>query len=345
MRLVAGRPDGILEWIAMKLGLAPIPLIDTQMRFTAARAIMAATQHGFFEALKEWTSADEVASRCKTHPLASKHLLNSLVGLEYIEYRDGRYKNTAMAAKWLTADSPNSVVDKMLFHSIEWDWVARIDQFVKDGRAIDIHGSMKPEQWVIYEDAMLSLSKGCSAEVAKKVPLRSGAARMLDIGGSHGHYSKAICDRFNGLRSTILELPDAFENLMKSSKRLRDERLEFREGNILSTDIGEGVYDLVFMSNVAHHLSVEENCRVCAKVQRALKPGGAFVIMEFARAQEPEPGAALGALTDLYFALTSTSGTWSVGEMQGWMRDAGLVPLKPLRLVTLPGFVGVCGRK
>jgi hypothetical protein len=44
-----------------------------------------------------------------------------------------------------------------------------------------------------------------------------------------------------------------------------------------------------------------------------------------------------GALLDLYFALASQSGTWSIAEMQGWQRDAGLLPRTPVRLRTVPG--------
>lgn len=36
----------------------------------------------------------------------------------------------------------------------------------------------------------------------------------------------------------------------------------------------------------------------------------------------------MGAFYDLYFALTSRSGTWSFSEMRSWQTDAGLVPRK-----------------
>jgi hypothetical protein len=39
---IKNQPENLLEWIALKANLAPIPLVDTQVAFNAARAIMAA---------------------------------------------------------------------------------------------------------------------------------------------------------------------------------------------------------------------------------------------------------------------------------------------------------------
>jgi hypothetical protein len=55
------------------------------------------------------------------------------------------------------------------------------------------------------------------------------------------------------------------------------------------------------------------------------------------RPGRPGAGGQLGALTDLYFALSSASGTWSFAEMASWQRAAGLRPRRPLHLITGPG--------
>jgi hypothetical protein len=46
-----------------------------------------------------------------------------------------------------------------------------------------------------------------------------------------------------------------------------------------------------------------------------------------------------------YFALTSTSGTWQLEEIQDWQRSAGLVPGRPTRYRVLPNYVTVPARK
>jgi hypothetical protein len=69
----------------------------------------------------------------------------------------------------------------------------------------------------------------------------------------------------------------------------------------------------------------------------ALRPGGVFVIQEVVRPVSPNQAGQVGALLDLYFALTSEAGTWSYEEMAAWQRQAGLEPKKTIRFRTLPG--------
>jgi hypothetical protein len=46
------------------------------------------------------------------------------------------------------------------------------------------------------------------------------------------------------------------------------------------------------------------------------------------------------AVMDIYFALTSASGTWSVQEITAWQRAAGLTPQKPI-LLSIPGWASL----
>ena len=79
---IKNQPENLTEWIALKANLAPIPLIDTQVAFNAARAIMAAAELGVYEAIgKTSKTSDEISSACNTHPEATRHLLDALVGI------------------------------------------------------------------------------------------------------------------------------------------------------------------------------------------------------------------------------------------------------------------------
>ena len=61
------------------------------------------------------------------------------------------------------------------------------------------------------------------------------------------------------------------------------------------------------------------------------------MIKEFHCVQSPRDVGELGALSNLYFAATSEAGTWSMKEIADWQRGAGLLPCKPIRLLTAPG--------
>ena len=64
---------------------------------------------------------------------------------------------------------------------------------------------------------MRAMASGSAREVGRRTPVKSGARDMLDIGGSHGYYSVAICRRHPGLRAVILDLPEAIKHAAQST--------------------------------------------------------------------------------------------------------------------------------
>ena len=94
---------------------------------------------------------------------------------------------------------------------------------------------------------------------------------------------------------------------------------------------------MVFVSSLVHHFDDATNRALAKRIARALRPGGVFVIQELIRPSPRAKPAQIGALLDLYFALTSEAGTWSFEEMADWQREAGLKPLKPIKFRTVPG--------
>lgn len=332
--------EGLMERVALFANLVPKPLVETQIAFTTARAIMAAAELGVFEALCAGDkTADEVAASCKTDPKATKQLLDCLVGIGYAKWHHGKYGMIAANRKWFLRDSPTSLVGKLAFQAMEWDLVGQLEKFVRSGKPLDFHGTMSPEQWRVYQDGMRSVAATPAAELAKRLPVPSGATRLLDIGGSHGLYSIELCRRYPALASTIMELPGALDRASEIAARegLAD-RVRFRIGDALSDDLGEATFDIIMINNVVHHFTPEQNAELAKRAARALAPGGLYAIGDFLRAKAPGAGGGVSAVMDLYFALTSASGTWSADEIAAWQRAAGLTPMKPILLQSIPGW-------
>lgn len=131
---VGATPEGPLEWLAFKL--APLPIADTHVAFTAARAIMAGTSLGIFDAIARGArTAPSIAWLCATDPRATRALVDCLVALGYLHHAPGRYANSRRVEKWLLARSPASVRDKILFQSVEWNMLAKLEDFVRTGAA------------------------------------------------------------------------------------------------------------------------------------------------------------------------------------------------------------------
>jgi len=332
-------PQNPGDLIAYALGIAPQPLLDTQIAMLLARAVMEGSRLGVYQALADGPlTAAEVAARCGGQPRAMEKLLNALTGCAYLGFEGGRYALAPMTRKWLLPDAAQSLHDKMLFQFLEWDFVEHTGDYVRTGKPVDMHGTMTREEWGLYQRGMRSATSSWAPEVARRTPVPKGARDMLDIGGSHGLLSVAICRRHPGLRSVILDLPEAVEHAAPIlAQEGMGERVTHRAGNALTNDLGTEAWDLVFVGNLVHHFDDATNRELAKRIARALRPGGVFVIQELYRPATPNDAGQIGALLDLYFALTSQSGTWSFEEMAGWQREAGLKPRKPVRFQTVPG--------
>jgi 2-polyprenyl-3-methyl-5-hydroxy-6-metoxy-1,4-benzoquinol methylase len=341
------QPENLIEFIGKWTGMAPIPLIDTHIAFIAARAIIEGVDCGIIECLSEKPkSLEQVASECSLNPYALRSLLGALTSSGYLDFKEGKYNLTSLSKKWLVKTSKHSIHDQILFLKIIWTWMGDMNKFLKTGTGPRYHDELNADDTNTYQKGMLALARISAAEVGKRTPVPGNAKQMLDIGGSHGLFSIAICRRHPGLHSTILDLPLAVE---KASPLLLNEnmgdRINYQPGDALTADLGEEKYDLIFMANLVHHFSNEQNQQLVKKIAKALKPGGFFVIQEFIRPETPKASDQLGAMLDLFFALTSESGTWTVGEMREWQKSSGLQTKKTINLRTLPGSSQIISKK
>jgi SAM-dependent methyltransferase len=336
-----------IERLILALGVAPITLMDTHMSFMRARAIMVATKLGMFDVIAPRAlTAAEVARRCGTSPIATEKLLNALVASGYLRFRRDVYTLTQVARKWLTRDSPHSLRDKVLFEFIEWTLAEHFEEFVRTGQPLDIHRWVSEEQWGLYQRAMRALSGLAAPEIIRRTPMPPHATTMLDIGGSHGYISVAMCRRYPELRAVVLDLPAAVAQAAPIlAKEGMGDRVTHRAGDALTEDFGSDAWDFIYVSQLLHHFDEATNREFARRVARGLKPGGVFVILEMIRPRSPRDAGQVGALLDLYFALTSQSGTWSLEEMSGWQRDGGLVPRQPILLRSVPGAAEIVAVK
>ena len=336
-------PESILEWIALKFEIAPRALVDTHAAMLLSRTLMAGAELDVFGALSAGPlSAEEVAGECRCAPQPMELLLDALAASGYLRVADGRYALTRRSRHWLPGAAPSSIRDKLLLQAIEWRWMETLEDFVRSGRPLDFHDSMSDDERKLYHRGMRALAGITGREVARLVPLRRGATRILDLGGSHGHFAAEICRRYPNVSAEVIDLPDAVEAAapLLAAEGLGD-RLVHRPGDVVGADLGSERYDLVLMSNLAHHLDDEQNRQLAARVAKSLKPRGAFVIQEPARAERPGGNGQIPSLLGLYFAMQSRPGvrTWAVAEMAGWQKSAGLRPLRAKRLRTAPGWV------
>ncbi len=346
MKLVI-KSDTLAERMALRLNLAPVPLMETQLALVSARAIMAATELGVFSCLRECASGClEIAKQCQLDPRAVEALLGALVSCRYLRYRRERFELTSKSRKWLTERETWSMFDYMPHVRDVWEMMSGLEGFLRTGAALDIHAGQSDGAWSRYQRAMRALAALSATEVTERLSLPSGARRMLDIGGAHGFYAVGFCRKHPELNATILDLPEAIGHAapILAAEGMGD-RIQHRAGDALVDSFGEGAYDFILISNLVHHFSDLQNRDLAARAARALVPGGMLVIQDVIRPRSPDSGDQVGQVLNLFFALTSTSGTWAVAEIQQWLRGAKLAVRRPVWLRSVPGAAQVVGVK
>jgi ubiquinone/menaquinone biosynthesis C-methylase UbiE len=341
-------PENPLEWFALQANMVPIPLLHAQVMPVMAKAVLEAADKGVFDALAAGPrSLDELVASLKLNRKALGELMGLLTAMGYFTFKNENFSLTRMARRFALKSDPQSVQGMMIFNNrVVWDWLNHLGDYLETGQGIQYHNTLSPQQWQYYQEAMVAASSAEAHEFSRRVPVSKTATAMLDIGGSHGQHSAALCRKIPALKSTILDLPQAIEQAAPLLARQgMGDRVVHQAGNALTDDFGENQYDIVLLSSLAHHFTNSQNQQVADKVSRALRPGGVFIINEFIRPQTGAKPELVGSSTDLFYGLSSTAGNYSIPEIQQWQQVAGLRPHKVVWYRTLPGRAMVVARK
>jgi SAM-dependent methyltransferase len=341
-------PENFAERLGLLFGVVPPGIMESWLGIMVARAMMTATKLDVFESLANGPlTADEVADRCRTYPRATKQLLNALVGVGCLTVKGKRYAMRRSFRSWILKDAKSSLRGHVLFHYLEWRWWEHCEEYVRTGKPLRVHETMSAEEWGIYQQGMRSGSAMHADWIAKQLPLPVGARTMLDVGGSHGYFSVALCRQHPQLRATVLDLPEAINQAAELlAKEGMGDRVVHRAGNALTDELGAEGYDLIFMASLVHHFDAATNRQLMGRIARALRPGGIAAIWEPAP-QDDGAGKVrqMGAFFDLYFGFTSEAGVWSAAEVADWFRQAGLEVQKPRHPWIMPELALHVGRK
>lgn len=294
---------GIAIWLAKRLNIVPVPLLDVQMQMCTARAIIEANEIGVFAALAPHSKGLTVAELAEAVaiPLVSAEvLLDVLWAAGYLRKRNRQYSNGPWVTKWIV--SPTSGIPHVLMlQGHAWGRLSDLAPTLRSGRPpIDYHQALVTEQsdkQDAYTRAMEEVSRWIVPKFLKRIEIPSDAKRLLDIGGAHGGYGLAVSRRSPGLRPTVLDLGGPIETARAiHADRGTAGEIDFVVGNLIVDDFGDG-WDIILYNNMIHLFTVEQNLAILSRVQNALRPGGILAIQD--------QFLGLGALQDNVAAFTS----------------------------------------
>jgi predicted O-methyltransferase YrrM len=320
---------GLLERLAMlKLNKGPGPFLDILGGFSFY-AVYTAVRLDLFERLAgSPRSAEELAERIGCDERGLGILLEALETLGYVRRRDGAYALSEMSEAWMLEASPTCFARAFSYYGDSMaDFWPRLHQVLRTGAPeINFYDWLRdhPEDGEQYQQFMMSLARMGLTEWRKKVRLPDGARRLIDVGGGHGLYSIALCQRYPDLRAAIFDSAYARDLAGKNIDEAGlGDRIEFVECDYLRDDLGSG-FDAALLSNVVHEHTDRENGEIVARVAGALSEGGWVIVNDIVRENK------LTALQDhiarmfgLMFYLFLGSQNFTFGQISGWLRSAG----------------------
>lgn len=329
------------EWLALRAGLVPTAAADAWGGMALSGIVVAAVRTGITARLAAGhATTQELAADLGLDPLPTRLLLDCLRSAGHVTERSGRYQLSRSARRWLDPASPLSVATYVAGTADYWPWWSGLDEAVRTGKTSGSHDAGPDDPyWRRYITGQRELARLSAAEVAKKLPLPARPRTLLDIGGGHGGYAAALCERHPTLHATILDLPGsaAIGRELIAAAGLAD-RVSFREGDATTADLDrDGGYDAVLCFNLVHHLAPDEAAALFRRAGDALNPGGTLAVLDvFA-----EPGRRASAHADmlaLFVYLSSGARVHTPRELGEWLRGAGFPPPKKVRILRMPGL-------
>jgi SAM-dependent methyltransferase len=272
--------------ILKKFNLIPVPILDVQLSICLARAIIEANNLGVFEALKgnrEGLSSEELAQHVAISSEGAAILLNALEKTGYLRSRKGRYKNGPWVNRWIT-DPQSGISNFLRLQTHTWMRLSDLEVPLRTGRPVkDFHDdevTLHSERQAIYTNGMREIAHHFISEFVKRVKLPKGAKRLLDIGGAHGDYSRALVRKFPHIKATVFDLPGPISSAQQILKEEGNpEQIELKAGDIFRDDLGT-CWDVVLFANIIHLFNLKQNQRLLKRIYDMLNPGGVLLVMD-----------------------------------------------------------------
>jgi 2-polyprenyl-3-methyl-5-hydroxy-6-metoxy-1,4-benzoquinol methylase len=283
--------------------------------FRPARVLLTANNYRVFDHLTKPQSARTISKKLSTDLRATEILLDALTGIGFVKKKKNRYSNSPVASKFLISNKPYYQGDILRHANTLWKNWSGLDEVIKTGKPY--HRERDREVFIL---GMHNIALLKAKEIIKIIGL-TGVKTALDLGGGPGTYSIEMAKK--GVKVTLFDYPETIMIAKRVIEKEKMNGINLVSGDFTSDDIGKG-YDLIFVSQILHAYSEEDNLQIIKKCKKALNSGGRIVIHEFYISKD-RAHPAHGALFSVNMLVNTSGGRcYSSEEIKSWLLKAGL---------------------
>lgn len=226
------------------------------------------------------TLPEVIAAAVNVVPRRLAFLIDTLVAMELLTWKDGRYFVPKNLAPFLRR-GPDYLGDYLLVHKAEnehWLKMTNVINGSFEGDAFEdnfLCGPMAPYYLGSIERNNRPHADAMWKQLSQIVPnLRD----VLDLGGGHGYFAESLLALNQSTTITIFDLPGAIDYCIEKQKlRPHFQRLNFSAGDARTIEYCEK-FDLVMCNDLLHYFSYDEKVEVVRRAFRALKSGGMLAL-------------------------------------------------------------------
>ena len=260
--------------------------------------------------------------------------LNALCAMSLLRKRRGKYANTSFSKRDLSAGRANFLLPEYDAWKIWGGLASALITGKRPNTQIPFFSDENKAERLLR--ALDFDVKQIAPDLIARLPL-GRSETLLDLGGGLGGFAIAFCLRYPRLQATVVEHP---RTVPLARRAVREAGL-LKRVRVIGVDFTREAlprgFDTVFVSNVLHSQSVDENRSLVVKIRNCLNSKGQLILRDVFMDRD-RTAPVWATLFSVSLLLHTPHGRcYSLDEILGWLRRSGFSHIKgPFRSSRAP---------
>ena len=316
---------------------AATPLLDINFGFARARVLDTALELRLFTFIAgsiDTCSLLASVAGCAAHSLL--RLLDALVGLDLLAYKNAVYSLRPLAMAYLVEGQPGYLGAHLRAVIEQWDTWNGLTETVRSGDKQLRHDWGSPEGREAHPGMFahvfpLTFPLAWQAAGLFERPLRG---RVLDMFAGSGAWGIAMALRHPQVKVIACDEPLILETVREHVQQAGlDGRFSLQTQAAGSFALES--FDLIIVSHACRFLGARKSQKLLKECYQLLQPGGQLLLVDVMSEADTGPSTALVLQLSL-FLHTEEGAVFPVTQFHTWLKDAGFEYIKDQRIGTMP---------
>jgi ubiquinone/menaquinone biosynthesis C-methylase UbiE len=290
---------------------------------------MTGVELGVFTHISQGKStARDIARASGASARGVEPLLDSLVGLGYLNKKGDRYGLEPISDEFLVQGKPAYMGNMIYSTKLTQEGWMKLTDVVRSGLSISTVDTEEAGRDFFPKlvSAIFPMSFGASRAAVASLPEKSirRIKSILDVAAGSAAWSIPFAMANPEAKVTVLDFPEVTPIAGEFAERFGlAERYSYVEGNIREVDFGRNKYDLIILGHIIHSEGEKWGKKLIKKSYRALTEGGMLLIGEMIP-NDARTGPAFPLLFGLNMLIhTKEGGVYTMKQYREWLKEAG----------------------